>query len=221
MRTYIYKLTSDRGGAPCAPPALEGADPLLTLSICKPAIRRTAQPGDRLLGITSVALAVREGYPLGAVIYAARVTDALDFGAYYEPGSAWRGRPDCIYGIDADTGKLRHTGRTRLHAEPGYLARDVGRAPHFRNARTLLSTEFRYFGAEAVAISRQFPLLRHVAETLGQGHRVFDEDDAEADELDRLFASLWRRATRWTPSSVEEEAAGHAPRKMNSPAQVP
>ncbi len=218
MRTYIYKLTSDRGGAPCAPPPSEGTPPLLTLSICKPAIRRTAQPGDRLLGLTSVALARREGYPLGAVIYAAQVAGTLDFGAYYaaQDGAAESGfaqRPDCIYRLDTETGLIAHTGRSRLHTEPGYLARDLGREPLFRNARTLLCEEFRYFGSEAVVIPARFPLLRQMAEALGQGHRVFEEDDAEAGELDRLFALLWRRPTRFTPAIVEGEAPGHAPRE--------
>lgn len=211
-RTYVYKLTSDRGGAPCAPPPSEGGDPLLTLSICKPAIRRTAQPGDRLLGLTSVALAEREGYPLGAVIYAARVARTMEYGAYYAAESGFGGRPDCIYRLDLETGNIAHTGRSRLHMEPGYLARDLGREPQFRNARTLLCEQFRYFGAEAVVIPERFPLLRQTANALGQGHRVFADDAPEAGELHRLFGLLWRRPTRWTPAFVEEEAPGHAPR---------
>ena len=126
MRTYVYKLTSDRGGAPCAPPPLEGADPLLTLSICKPAIRRTAQPGDRLLGLTSVALATRENYPLRAVIYAAQVAGALDFGAYYPAENGYGERPDCVYRFDPETGTIAHGGRSRLHTETGYLAGAAG-----------------------------------------------------------------------------------------------
>ena len=185
---------------------------MLTLSICKPAIRRTAQAGDRLLGITSRALAQREGYPECAVIYAARVTGALDYGSYYEVESAFQQRPDCIYRLDPEDGAITHSGRTPLHAEPAYLARDVGREPHFRNARTLLCADFRYFGAEAVVIPARFPLLRHMAEALGQGHRVFDERSPEAGEVDRLFATFWRRPTRYAPGGVDEEAPAHAPR---------
>ncbi len=212
MRTYLYKLTSDRGGAPCAPLPLAGAGPLLTLSICKPAIRRTAQSGDRLLGLTSIALAQRENYPPAAVIYAAKVTKTLDLGAYYELNGQYTQRPDCIYAFHPETGELHHTGRTRLHTESGYAARDIGHAPHFRNARTLLSTNFRYFGAAAMPIPARLPLLRHVAETLGQGHRVFTDRDPENRELDRLFTLLWKQPTRFTPASVAEEAHGHAPR---------
>ena len=212
MRTYIYKLTSDRGGAPCAPPPLAGENPLLTLSICKPAIRRTAQVGDRLLGLTSRALVLREGYPACAVIYAARVSRVLDFGAYYEADGAFQHRPDCVYRLDTEEGTLQHTGRTRLHAEPAYAARDVGRAPLYRNARTLLCDDFRYFGTDAVPIALRWPALRQVAESLGQGHRIFVNGDPESMEMDRLFASLWRLPTRFTPAQVEEESRGHVPR---------
>ena len=95
MRTYLYKLTSDRGGAPCAIPPTAHEQALLTLAICKPAIRRTAQPGDRILGITSHSLAHSDGYPLNSVIYAAIVREGLDARDYFSP--SYTHRPDCIY----------------------------------------------------------------------------------------------------------------------------
>lgn len=212
MRTYVYKLTSDRGGAPCAPRPRAGAAPLLTLSICKPAIRRTAQPGDRILGITSQSLASSDGYPLNAVIYAAVVTGAVDAREYYAPRSRFRSRPDCIYQFHREMGTLTHTGRTALHADAAYEARDIGSYPFYRNGRALLSQEFRYFGAEAVELPPQFERLRRVSEALGQGHRVFTERDVEMEEVDRLFRLLWREPTRHSPGSVEEETRGHTPR---------
>ena len=212
MRTYLYKLTSDRGGAPCAPPPRQGETPLLTLSICKPAIRRTAKAGDRILGITSRALELSDGYPLGAVIYAARVTGAADPREYYAEQSAFSERPDCIYAFHQANGRLLHSGRTRLHDDPRYEPRDIGSYPFYRNARTLLSTDFRYFGARAPVIPARLYRLRQIAEELGQGHRVFEEDADEAGELDALFKLLWKRPTLHTPERVEEEARGHTPR---------
>lgn len=212
MRTYVYKLTSDRGGAPCAPRPRAGAEALLTLSICKPAIRRTAQAGDRILGISSQSLAASDGYPMHAVIYVAVVTGVADAREYYAPRSRFRSRPDCIYEFHREMGTLTHTGRTALHADAAYEARDIGRYPFYRNGRALLSREFRYFGAEAVVLPAQFERLRRVSEALGQGHRVFTERDAEAVEVERLFALLWRRETRHSPGVVETETRGHAPR---------
>jgi hypothetical protein len=213
VRTYLYKLTSDRGGAPCAPPQRLGELPLLTLSICKPAIRRTAQAGDRILGITSRALAASDGYPLGAVIYAARVTAAVDPHEYYAEHSMYRQRPDCIYAFHQANGRLQHSGRTRLHSDPRYEPRDIGSYPFYRNARALVSTDFRYFGAKAPVIPARLYRLRQIAEELGQGHRVFLEDADEAGELDALFRLLWKRPTLHTPDRVEEEAGGHTPRE--------
>jgi hypothetical protein len=223
VRTYVYKLTSDRGGAPCAPPPQPGKPELLTLSICKPAIRRTAQPGDRILGITSRSLHENEGYPLHAVIYAARVTQGMDARDYYAYRGPFRSRPDCIYAFHRANGTLTHTGRTPLHDDPAYEARDIGRYPFYRNARTLLAEEFRYFGSEAVVIPQYLTCLRHLSNTLGQGHRVFYHGgssqvakpavaEPEVAELDRLFSLLWKLPTKYTPIRVDDESYGHAPR---------
>ena len=215
-RTYLYKLTSDRGGAPCAPPPRTSRElaegPFLSLSICKPAIRRTAEPGDRLLGISSRALAHSDGYPLNAVIYAAIVTGTLDARDYYAVRSPFRSRPDCIYRFQRELGTLTHSGQTPLHADQAYLARDLGTYPFYRNARTLLSRDFRYFGSAAVPISLAFPQLGEIAASLGQGHRVFLPGDPAARELDRLFRQLWRLPTRYTPATVHSETRGHTPK---------
>ena len=211
-RTYIYKLTSDRGGAPCAPPPRVGEGPLLTLSICKPAIRRTAEVGDRVVGITSRSLAAREGYPLHAVIYAAVVSGAQDAREYYAARSPFRYRPDCIYQFHRLNGTLTHTGRTPLHADEAYRARDVGQYPYYRNGRTLFAEEFRYFGRAAVMIPAQLTMLQETAETLGQGHRVFREEEGVSREVDALFRMLWGMETHHTPAEVDDEAYGHAPR---------
>jgi Nucleotide modification associated domain 2 len=216
LRTYIYKLTSARGGAPCVPQSRTGQRPYLTLAICKPAIRRTAQPGDRILGITSRSLANREGYPLGAVIYAAKVSRTLDPGDYYNQRGEFRSRPDCIYAFHRATGTLQHTGRTGLHDDPAYAARDIGRYPYYRNARTLLCEDFRYFGAKAILIPGSMSTLLKIVDGLGQGHRVFEETSPLSTEVGSLFKLLWKVPTSYTPAQVEEEAYDHAPRRSSS-----
>jgi len=208
-RTYLYKLTSDRGGAPCATPPLENEFPLLTLAICKPAIRRTAQPGDRILGITSHALANREGYPLASVIYAAIVEDGLDARDYFAPTSPFGSRPDCIYEFHQQNGTAHHTGRSNLHRSPANLLKDLGRYPYYRNGRVLLSHDFRYFGSRAVKIPARLHLLNTAAESLGQGHRVYTESDPESREADALFRHLWKRPTAHTPATVNSDSYDH------------
>ncbi len=209
MRTYLYKLTSDRGGAPCAPPPAPGGDPLLTLAICKPAIRRTAQPGDRILGITSHSLAHSDGYTLGSVIYAAIVQDGIDARDYFIP--TFTHRPDCIYQFHRQNGTATHTGNTALHAAPEHILKDLGRYPFYKNGRILLAQDFRYFGPNAVKIPARLHLLNAAAESLGQGHRVYTHHDPEKKELDTLFRLLWKRPTAHTPIHVESDAYDHAP----------
>ena len=211
MRTYLYKLTSDRGGAPCATPPALGEDPLLTLAICKPAIRRTAQPGDRILGIASHSLAHSDGYPLNAVIYAAIVHDGLDARDYFTP--AFTHRPDCIYQFHRLNGEASHAGRSNLHAAPEHLLKDLGRYPFYRNGRILLSHDFRYFGPAAVRIPERLHLLNQAAEALGQGHRVYTLESREHRELDSLFRLLWKRPTSHTPAQVDSDAYDHTPRR--------
>ena len=206
MRTYLYKLTSDRGGAPCALAPEFHQEPLLTLAICKPAIRRTAQPGDRILGITSHALAHSDGYPLNAVIYAAIVTEALDARDYFAPASPFAHRPDCIYQFHRSNGTASHTGRSNLHRDQAHLLKDLGHYPFYKNGRILLCHDFRYFGPAAVPIPPRLALLNQAAESLGQGHRVYVPQNSESREADALFRHLWKRPTAHTPAQVDADA---------------
>lgn len=211
LRTYLYKLTSDRGGAPCAPEPLPGQDALLSLAICKPAVRRTACPGDRIVGLTSRILEQRDGYPPLSVIYLATVEAVLDATAYYAAESSYRQRPDCIYRYVPDSGALVHTGETGLHADPRHRRRDLGREGLYENARILLCREFHYFGPAALALPARCLRLRELASALGQGHRVVPHGrDSTLDaELTLLFRHAARQPTAFTPSVVHADAYDH------------
>lgn len=212
-RTYLYKLTSDRGGAPCAIEPPPGERPLLTLAICKPAIRRTAQPGDRILGITSHALAQTDGYSLGAVIYAAIVAEGIEARDYFAPASPFTERPDCIYEFHQQMGRAAHRGLSALHQDERHQLRDLGRYPFYKNGRVLVCEDFRYFGPAAVPIPSRLTLLTETAEKLGQGHRKFEDNDPEAREINSLFRLLWRQPSTFTPSEVAGDTYDHRPEK--------
>ena len=190
------------------PPA-SGEPPLLTLAICKPAIRRTAQPGDRILGITSHALANSDSYPLCAVIYACIVRKAVDAREYFAPASPFTARPDCIYEFHQQNGTASHTGRTNLHRNEANLLKDLGRYPFYRNGRVLVAGDFRYFGPRAIPIPPRLHLLYAAAESLGQGHRVYTEADPESREADSLFRALWKLPTAHTPAVVDADTYDH------------
>ena len=56
-KIYIYKLTTDNGGAPCI------KDGTLSLAICKPAIRSTAVKDHIILGFAANSLYSDSRYP--------------------------------------------------------------------------------------------------------------------------------------------------------------
>lgn len=211
LRTYLYKLTSDRGGAPCAPCPKPGEPALLSLAICKPAIRRTAGPGDSIIGLTSRILEQRDGYSALSLIYTGVVSEVLDATAYYARESAFRERPDCIYRYDPESGSLLHTGETGLHADPRHRRRDLGREGVFENGRILLCRNFVYLGSAAAVLPIELHRLREMVSTLGQGHRVITEGkDAGLDaELRALIRVVNRQPRRHTPAHVHADAYDH------------
>src|SRR6266446_2564302 len=127
-RIFVYKLTTDNGGAPC----VHGGR--LSLAICKPKIRSKAKPHDWIIGLG--------GENLGnGIIYAARVTG--NAGCEYYQQRHFARRPDCIYHFrDA---KLIRKKSAAYHKDPSNMARDIGADPEYRNAHVLLSSDFRYF----------------------------------------------------------------------------
>ena len=71
-KVCIYKLTVDDGGAPCV------SDGILSLAICKPAIRSAAKRGNVILGFAANSL-----YEDNCLVYAARVTENFDGKKYF------------------------------------------------------------------------------------------------------------------------------------------
>jgi hypothetical protein len=158
-RVYLYKMTNDDGTAPCV------TDGLLTLCLCKPAIRSTARKDDWLIGVAANSL-----HADNRLIYIARITDRTIDGAYFRE-AAFRAREDCIYEWRNGAFALRRDARH--HRAPGHLEHDLGSAPDYRRANSLLSNEYRYFGSDGSdAYKALFPAVAKAVEKLGRGHRV-------------------------------------------------
>lgn len=133
-KIYVYKLTCDNGGAPCV------FRNLLSLSICKPHIRTSAQEGDWIVGFGGKSVPELRG----RLIYIAQVTAVEESGEYYA-STQYRQRPDCIYRrIRAG---YEYVDGNRYHG-PEDIEHDLGAEPYFERARTLLSNRFCYFGAQ-------------------------------------------------------------------------
>lgn len=138
----------------------------LTLAICKPAIRRTAQVGDVIF-----AFGTNDQDPPNRLVYIATVTKHLTDGAYYDT-SKFQRRADCIYRRQKN-GKLVLRKDAKFHAQHDARPRDVGHPSKYKNARVLISTDFRYFGGAGTDQWKQHaPELKRLVERLKQGHRV-------------------------------------------------
>jgi hypothetical protein len=175
MDIYVYKTTADNGGAPC----VHGR--MLSLAICKPKIRKTANHGDLVFGFGGRRLGDR-------LIYAARVTGKPPLGDYYR-NAQFRRRPDRIYRDVGGRPVLVATAQ--FHAWSDESEKDVGRG--FKNAHVLLSKDFRYFGSIGTTDYRErCPALSRMLDRLFQGHRV-NHDPKVRGELLRLAQRLWTK----------------------------
>jgi hypothetical protein len=87
-RIYYYKLTADNGGAPC----IDGN--WLSLAICKPRIRSTAEKGSLVFGFAANSL-----HTDNRLIYIACVTEEkLREGAYYKNKNMQHGKTASMSG---------------------------------------------------------------------------------------------------------------------------
>ncbi len=178
-RFYVYKLTTDNGGAPCVHRGL------LSLAICKPRIRRRAQEGDWIFGFG--------GKDLGdhvRLIYIAQVTKHLPNGCYFVD-EGYEGRPDRIYRRDGE--RFVWKQGAKYHKDGTELEHDLGKLPRYARAVTLLSENFRYWGKKgSYDCLEQFPAVGALLDRLGRGHRV-NLSDAETCQLRDLQTSQWQK----------------------------
>lgn len=184
-KVYIYKLTVDDGGAPCV------RDSILSLAICKPAIRSTAKRGHIILGFAANSL-----HEDNRLIYAARVTKNLDGRKYFSESSRYGDRPDCVYRWDGHRFEWRTD--SKFHS-PSDMEHDLGEEPRYNRAHVLLSEgidNFRYFGdACKIRYKKSYRQLATLVENLGQGHRVNSGTELKKElsqVLDRLWAMRWK-----------------------------
>lgn len=146
MKIYSYVVRYDSGFAP---------NPFFkycTLATCKPLIREKASIGDWIVGCGSADKNVRRG---GHLVYAMKVTEALDFHSYsldprfrqkipYRNGSRKQSCGDNIYYRNAANSEWLQ--RDSFHSKedgnlnPLHVARDT------KVDRVLISNDYVYFG---------------------------------------------------------------------------
>ena len=148
MRLFSYVLRYDTGSAPNP---FRG---MCTLAICKPRIRRVAEPGDWVAGVGSVNVRGRD--LSGHLIYAMKVEESISLADYDRRAEQeWPHRipkyhgpdlserlGDCIYGFPDGGDVVQREG---VHGEEN-KARDLS------GRNVLISRHFYYFGREAIRI---------------------------------------------------------------------
>jgi len=178
-KIYLYKMTTDCGGAPCV---FRG---LLSLAICKPEIRKGAREGDIIFGFGDKKKINDE-----RMIYIARVTKKVPPGEYYR-NPEYANRPDCIY-YD-EKGYAKRKPKAKFHKDTDEIPRDVG--VRFERAYVLLSQDFRYFGKNGTTDYKQkFPLVKKLVENQRDGHRV-NYTPETYKELTLLMEYAWKDFT--------------------------
>lgn len=153
---YRYVVRFDRGTAP------NPYDGYCTLAICKPAIRRTAQPGDWILGYRSLAH--------NELVYAMKVSEKMPFARYWDdtrfhsrkPGNR-RVPPDNLY-LPSTAGGLEQVPDNGVHDE-AEMTRDLSGV----NVLIAKAGEFWYFGATSLPVPNH---LEHLS-PVGRGHVVY------------------------------------------------
>jgi hypothetical protein len=160
MTVFSYIVMHDTGFSP---------NPFFgycTLACCKPEIRRKAQAGDWIVGLTPRAQGNK-------IVYLMRVDEVLDFGRYWSDARFRQKRPrydkdvrlrcgDNIYEALAN-GEFRqlpsmHSDGEREHA--GNKNHDLG------GDNVLISEAFAYFGSKPLTLPPELEFL-----IVGRGHR--------------------------------------------------
>lgn len=187
-KIYLYKMTTDNGGAPCV------KDDLLSLAICKPVIRRVAEKGSIIFGFGGKKYGER-------LLYIAEVTDKpIPPGKYYRD-KRYKNRTDCIYEEKDGEASLKKNAQYHKSGERDH---DVGK--NFEKAYVLISTDFRYFGKNGTAnYKRRHLAIKSVVEGMGRSFQV-NHDDKVREDLLCLKEEMWKnpKKTQGKPTSSDQ-----------------
>ena len=195
VRVFSYIVSKDYG---YAPNPFHG---VCSLACCKPDVRRSAQPGDLILGLTSKDRGNR-------LIYGMLVAERLSFEQYWHDQRFQSKRPDMASNRGVDrrgdnhyepirNGVFRQHPSRHSHPDGSEKAEsmrvDLG---HDRRNPVLLGTRFCYFGAEAIVLPAELFFL-----IVGRGHRcIFTEDQVRlaTEAFSQLPQGIQAPPHRWS-----------------------
>lgn len=172
-RFFRYILVTDNGTAPSID------EKLLSLATCKPAIRRSAKPGDWVAGF------MPRPFERGLVVYAGRVARKFEWTDYAQ---IYPGRRDAVYAMDAAGGFTRLN--PSYHAAPGLMEKDLSGPVLVFEKKSCW-----YFGCAPVALPAE---LGHVAPS-GKGHRVNGAKPADIVAFEGWLREGWEPGAHAPP----------------------
>lgn len=201
LKSYI--VTFDGGAAP------NPYHEVCSLALCKPDIRRTAEVGDLIIGLTSITL----GYQL---VYAMYVSEVLTLGDYFEDARYQAKKPnfksddrhdwmgDNIYERKSGNEYIQHLAYFHIPDRTAQQLQMKQQTDLVRGQNVLLSDKYWYFGANSPTLP---PELDFLHERLRRGHRVFESSAVAKFEksarhlLKNSFIQgeprdLWQRAAK-------------------------
>lgn len=207
MKLYSYVVVHDTGFAP---------NPFFgycTLACCKPAIRRTAQKGDWIVGLTSKATE-------NQIVYFMRVDDVMESYTDYWTDLRFRlKKPNNAGGFRSEQGDNIYQpvvsgGYRQLWSRHsnGEAEDERNKAHDLGGRRVLISETFSYFGSIALPLP---PELRPLVVTRGHRSKFTDEMKLHFMRFTETVAlgvhgapTLWRKGDKsWMSDS------GCAPRR--------
>jgi len=191
VRLYSYILRHDGGFAP------NPFSGVCTLACCKPVIRRTARPGDLVLGLTPKPL----GFQLS---YAMEVHESLTFDEYWGDTRFKAKRPqwsspsrvdrvgDNCYEPDGHQGFHQHPS---VHSNRDGTEDTSNKKWDLSGQRVLVGGKYWYFGKNSLELPPEFDFLR-----VGRGHRSqfsYDQIDKIAGFLHQLPLGMSGPPREW------------------------
>jgi len=184
-KIYLYKMTTDNGGAPCPYRSV------LTLAICKPKIRSTAEVNDWIVGFGGKVLDER-------LIFVAQIGEKLLDGEYYKNEKYFK-RPDCIYRWDSISQRYYWSDGKEYHRDGLNLEHDLDNG----KALVLQSKNYTYFGNLGTSeYKEKYPEIKNSIESLKQGHKINHSEEL-FDELSSLIEESIISEIKGKPSNVD------------------
>jgi hypothetical protein len=142
-RIWRYVLAKDSGMAPCA------QDGMLSLTCCKPMIRKNADLGDWVIGF------VPKGIRRGHVAWVGRVSEVIPLGEYERRFS---GRRDAIYRSAYSAGGGHET---LIPLRDDYHSNQQDRARDHSGRNALLFNPYWYWGGFGIPAPEEIADLAH------------------------------------------------------------